>query len=138
MEHCLVIADDICRTRDFYRDSLGMEVGYRPPLSFPGYWLYLNGVPCIHIAEWKSYEEYTSGKNLPMTSKALSTGPVDHLAFNASGFEEMRARFGWSAAGLPLRACRRLQRLAWSYLPGARALMARAANRSDSATEDGA
>ena len=93
MEHCLVIADDICRTRDFYRDSLGMEVGYRPPLSFPGYWLYLNGVPCIHIAEWKSYEEYTSGKNLPMTSKALSTGAVDHLAFNASGFEEMQACF---------------------------------------------
>ena len=93
MEHCLVVADDILRTRDFYRDSLGMEVGYRPPLAFPGYWLYLSGVPCIHIAEWKSYEDYTSSKGLPMTSKAFSTGPVDHLAFNASGFEEMQARF---------------------------------------------
>lgn len=28
-----------------------------------------------------------------MTSRAFSTGPVDHLAFNASGFEEMRGRF---------------------------------------------
>jgi catechol 2,3-dioxygenase-like lactoylglutathione lyase family enzyme len=93
MEHCLIMAEDIDRTRDFYRDSLGMEVGYRPPLAFPGYWLYLDGVPCIHIAEWKTYSEYTSGKGLAMTTKAPSTGAVDHLAFNGTGFEEMRARF---------------------------------------------
>ena len=54
LEHYLVLSDDIHRTRDFYRDVLGMAEGFRPELDFPGFWLYLGDVPCIHIAEWQS------------------------------------------------------------------------------------
>ena len=54
LEHYLVLTDDLDATRDFYAKALGMRLGPRPPLGFPGYWLYLGEVPCIHIAEWES------------------------------------------------------------------------------------
>ena len=92
MEHYLVLSDDIEKTKAFYCDALGMREGFRPQLEFPGYWLYVGDTPCIHIAEWASYAVWTKEVGIPVSSRAASTGPVDHIAFNASGFDEMRAR----------------------------------------------
>jgi len=92
LEHYLVLSDDIEKTRDFYRDVLGMTEGFRPALDFPGYWLYLGDVPCIHIAEWRSYAEWTREVGIPVSTRAPATGPVDHIAFNGTGFDEVRAR----------------------------------------------
>ncbi len=92
LEHYLVLSDDIHRTRDFYRDVLGMVEGFRPELDFPGYWLYLGDTPCIHIAEWQSYSQWTKKVGIPISSRAPATGPVDHIAFNGTGFAEVRAR----------------------------------------------
>jgi len=92
LEHYLVLSDDIDATRDFYCDVLGMREGFRPKLDFPGYWLYVGDVPSIHIAEWKSYTVWTKEVGIPISSRAKSTGAVDHIAFNASGFDEVRAR----------------------------------------------
>jgi catechol 2,3-dioxygenase-like lactoylglutathione lyase family enzyme len=92
LEHYLVLSDDIHETRDFYRDVLGMVEGFRPELEFPGFWLYLGDVPCIHIAEWHSYAEWTKKVGLPMSQRAASTGAVDHIAFNGTGFDEVRDR----------------------------------------------
>jgi catechol 2,3-dioxygenase-like lactoylglutathione lyase family enzyme len=92
LEHYLVLSDDIHQTRDFYRDVLGMTEGFRPQLDFPGYWLYLGDVPCIHVAEWQSYAEWTRRVGIPISTRAPATGPVDHIAFNGSGIDEVRAR----------------------------------------------
>jgi len=92
LEHYLVLSDDIDGTRDFYRDVLGMTEGFRPELEFPGHWLYLGDVPCIHIAEWRSYAVWTKKVGIPISNRAPATGPVDHIAFNGTGFDEMRAR----------------------------------------------
>jgi len=92
LEHYLVLSDDIDRTRDFYCDVLGMREGFRPKLGFPGYWLYVGDVPSIHIAEWESYAVWTKEVGIPISSRANSTGAVDHIAFNASGFDEVRTR----------------------------------------------
>jgi len=92
LEHYLVLSDDIDGTRDFYCDVLGMREGFRPKLGFPGYWLYVGDVPSIHIAEWESYAVWTKEVGIPISSRAKSTGAVDHIAFNASGFDETRAR----------------------------------------------
>jgi catechol 2,3-dioxygenase-like lactoylglutathione lyase family enzyme len=92
MEHYLVLSDDIDETKDFYCDALGMREGFRPKLDFPGYWLYLGETPCIHIAEWQTYASWTKEVGIPISTKADGTGPVDHIAFNASGFTEMRAQ----------------------------------------------
>jgi catechol 2,3-dioxygenase-like lactoylglutathione lyase family enzyme len=87
MEHLLVLTDDIEATKDFYCRVLGLEVGARPPLGFPGYWLYLEGVPCVHVAERESYAPYSEQVGLP-----AAPGAVDHIAFNGSDYEEAAAR----------------------------------------------
>lgn len=92
LEHFLVVTDDIDRTRDFYRDVLGMREGFRPDFDFPGYWLYLGDVACLHIAEWETYEVFTKRVGIPMSSKAPGTGPLDHVAFNATGYDELVER----------------------------------------------
>jgi catechol 2,3-dioxygenase-like lactoylglutathione lyase family enzyme len=92
MEHYLVLSDDIDKTRDFYRDALGMRQGFRPKLEFPGYWLYVGDTPCIHIAEWLTYATWTKEVGIPISTRSPGTGPVDHIAFNATGFDEMLAR----------------------------------------------
>jgi catechol 2,3-dioxygenase-like lactoylglutathione lyase family enzyme len=99
LEHYLVLSDDIDKTRDFYRDVLGMTEGFRPALDFPGYWLYVGDVPCIHIAEWQSYTRWTHEVGIPVSTRAPSSGPVDHIAFNATGFDELRERI--RERGLP-------------------------------------
>jgi catechol 2,3-dioxygenase-like lactoylglutathione lyase family enzyme len=87
MEHLLVLTDDIDGTRDFYCRALGLEVGERPPLEFPGYWLYLDGVPCVHIADREGYAPYAERVGLP-----AAPGAVDHIAFNGTDYEEAAAR----------------------------------------------
>ena len=83
MHHFLVLTDDIDATRDFYAAALGLEPGARPDLGFPGYWLYLDGVPCVHIADREAYAEFA------LTGMSV---PLDHIAFTASGYDEIAAR----------------------------------------------
>ena len=92
MEHYLVLTDDMEATRDFYARALGMSVGFRPPLEFPGYWLYVGDTPCIHIAEWRSYSAHSLKKGIPVTERGPGTGPLDHIAFNAEDFDQVLER----------------------------------------------
>lgn len=93
MEHYLVLTDDIEATRDFYCHVLGLEVGFRPPLEFPGYWLYLGDTPCLHIAEWETYTAHSRALGIPVSERAPGTGPVDHIAFNGTDYAGTLARF---------------------------------------------
>ena len=93
LEHVLVLTDDLEATRAFYCDTLGFEVGERPPLEFPGYWLYLDGVPCVHVAEREAYEAHAVRLGL-----APQPGPIDHVAFVADDYEQLAARL--EAAGV--------------------------------------
>jgi catechol 2,3-dioxygenase-like lactoylglutathione lyase family enzyme len=92
LEHFLVLTDDVDATRDFYRDVLGLSVGPRPPLEFSGYWLYAGDVPCVHIAGRASYEATSARLGIPVSPPARGTGPFDHVAFNATDFEQVSAR----------------------------------------------
>jgi catechol 2,3-dioxygenase-like lactoylglutathione lyase family enzyme len=92
IEHILVLSEDIDWTRDFYCRVLGLQVGDRPPLQFPGYWLYAAGVPCIHIAERAAYSAHAEQMGLRASPKVPGTGAVDHVAFTASDYEELSAR----------------------------------------------
>jgi catechol 2,3-dioxygenase-like lactoylglutathione lyase family enzyme len=92
LEHYLVLTDDLDGTRDFYRDALGLREGARPPLEFPGYWLYLGDVPCIHIAEWNTYRTHSIAAGISVTAPAPGTGPLDHIAFNAVDLSAVKAR----------------------------------------------
>jgi catechol 2,3-dioxygenase-like lactoylglutathione lyase family enzyme len=92
LEHYLVLTDDFDATCDFYCRGLGMRVGPRPPLAFPGFWLYLGEVPCIHVAEWNTYRAHSLGEGIPVSERAPGTGPVDHLAFTAVDCDGVKAQ----------------------------------------------
>jgi catechol 2,3-dioxygenase-like lactoylglutathione lyase family enzyme len=92
LDHVLVLTQDIDGTRDFYRDALGLEEGDRPPLEFPGYWLYAEGVPCVHVADRAAYEAHSTTTGTPVSPPAEGTGSLDHLAFSGDDHDEAVAR----------------------------------------------
>jgi catechol 2,3-dioxygenase-like lactoylglutathione lyase family enzyme len=92
IQHLLVLSDDIEAARDFYRDVLGLREGERPPLEFPGFWLYLGDEPCVHVAERAAYAAHASTLGLEVTATASGDGAIDHVAFAADDYEEIQAR----------------------------------------------
>jgi catechol 2,3-dioxygenase-like lactoylglutathione lyase family enzyme len=86
LDHLLVLTDDLEATKAFYCDALGLEVGDRPPLAFPGYWLYLDGVACVHVAARAAYEAHAAGLGLQVDTT------VDHVAFAGADYDGLAAR----------------------------------------------
>ena len=72
MNHFTILTDDIDATTAFYGDLLGLAPGARPPLNFPGVWLYAAEKPILHVIGGRSRAE-------------LRSGVIDHMAFTASG-----------------------------------------------------
>ncbi|MEP7112204.1 MAG: VOC family protein [Ilumatobacteraceae bacterium] len=64
----------------FYTEVLGLTNApeRRPPVAQPGTWFLVGDHPAIHV-------------NYVDAVKASSTGAIDHIAFEGSGFDEMRA-----------------------------------------------
>jgi catechol 2,3-dioxygenase-like lactoylglutathione lyase family enzyme len=80
LDHYALLSSDAERTTRFYVDIVGLSVGERPELSFPGIWLYADDRPIVHVI---------LGKDISSTE----TGAVDHLAFIADGnADEAEAR----------------------------------------------
>ena len=95
LEHVLVLSDDIDGTRDWYCRVVGLSVGERPDLAFPGYWLYAQesaGSACVHIAERRSYAAHAAGLGLSVPDRDPGVGPVDHVAFRAGDWDGLMAR----------------------------------------------
>jgi catechol 2,3-dioxygenase-like lactoylglutathione lyase family enzyme len=72
LDHYALLCSDAERTTRFYCDVVGLKVGPRPQLSFPGVWFYADDIPIVHVI---------FGKTIP----TRETGAVDHLAFVARG-----------------------------------------------------
>jgi catechol 2,3-dioxygenase-like lactoylglutathione lyase family enzyme len=92
LEHVLVLSDDIDRTRDFYCDVVGLSIGDRPALEFPGYWLYAGATACVHVADRQAYAAHARGLGLAVPTGDPGIGPVDHIAFSALDYETLTAR----------------------------------------------
>jgi catechol 2,3-dioxygenase-like lactoylglutathione lyase family enzyme len=89
LEHYLVVSEQLEATKDFYCAVLGLAVGDRPDLGFDGYWLYTGTVPCIHLADRASYAHYKARVGTPVPKQTADTGAIDHIAFNATNFDQM-------------------------------------------------
>ena len=77
----IVIAESqVEATLRFYREVLGLKEGFRPNFGRPGWWLYAGDHPVLHIS-LKKVEPTVGG-----------TGSLDHIALNASGWPEMKAK----------------------------------------------
>jgi catechol 2,3-dioxygenase-like lactoylglutathione lyase family enzyme len=79
MNHFTVLTDNLDATRDFYIGVLGLKDGYRPPLGFPGSWLYCGDQAVLHII---------AGRPLPEDP----AGVLDHMAFSASDLSATTAK----------------------------------------------
>ena len=86
MNHFTVLGEDETSTLDFYVGLLGLTVGRRPDLGFPGAWLHAGGPQAVlHII---------FGRPLP----SQRAGVLDHMAFTATDLKAIKARF--DAAGV--------------------------------------
>ena len=86
LHHYTIRPVDLERTKEFYVEVLGLPVGDRPPLAFPGYWLYCGGVPTVHLIGPRTEE---AGQ----PERAVApTGLFDHIAFSCEGVADVRAR----------------------------------------------
>jgi catechol 2,3-dioxygenase-like lactoylglutathione lyase family enzyme len=101
LEHVLVLSDDIDATRDFYGDVVGLRAGQRPPLEFPGHWLYAgeDRPACLHIADRMAYRTHAAGLGLgPGLGGGTGSRPgscaatIDHIAFDADDYDEVDRR----------------------------------------------
>ncbi len=90
MNHFTVLTKDLDATRDFYIGILGLREGYRPPLGFPGTWLYAGTQPVLHVV---------AGRPLPDPP----AGVLDHMAFSASGLADTAARLNAKGIKYDLR-----------------------------------
>jgi catechol 2,3-dioxygenase-like lactoylglutathione lyase family enzyme len=78
MNHFTILTDDVPGTIAFYRDLLGLTEGARPPLQFPGAWLYAGGSPILHVVGGRPAGD-------------LKPGVIDHMAFSATDLSDTLA-----------------------------------------------
>ena len=92
LNHFLLVAKNLERTKEFYQKVLGLEVADRPDFGFPGYWLKTGDNICVHLASQdpnQIRDQFLLKKHPKGTS---GSGSVDHIAFLARNASEVRER----------------------------------------------
>lgn len=93
LNHYLLVAKNLKKTKKFYQDVLGLELAAeRPDFGFPGYWLKAGEHICVHLASQapnKIRDQFLLKKH-PRGTKG--SGSVDHIAFLAEKPEQVRKR----------------------------------------------
>lgn len=91
MNHFTIVAEDEKKTLDFYVGLLGLAVGHRPDLGFPGAWLYGSGP---HAVLHMYFDR-------PVPSQR--SGVIDHMAFSATDLRAVKDRFDAARVKYDLR-----------------------------------
>jgi len=83
LDHVNVLARDGAAMVAFFTAVLDAREGPRPAFDFPGHWLYIDGIPAIHV----NYRD-----------AAADPGPgcVDHIAFGVFEHAALAARLAAS------------------------------------------
>jgi catechol 2,3-dioxygenase-like lactoylglutathione lyase family enzyme len=102
LEHVTIRCAQLQRTRDFYVELMGLTEGARPNFAFRGYWLYLGGIPVVHLVE---AADRPGGREIVIPDAApqatKGTGSFDHVAFRGDDFNGMKEKL--TQAGLTYR-----------------------------------
>ena len=83
INHYSIRTTDLKASEKFYTEVMGFTVGPRPPFDFPGLWLYKG-----------DHADYDN-------AVVHITGTVDHIAFAATGLQQMLAHL--KAGNVPHR-----------------------------------
>ena len=93
LNHYLLVAKNLERTKKFYQKVLGLKLASeRPDFGFPGYWLKAGGNICVHLASQapnRIRDQFLLKKHPKGTN---GSGSVDHIAFLARDPSEVRER----------------------------------------------
>jgi catechol 2,3-dioxygenase-like lactoylglutathione lyase family enzyme len=112
LNHYTIRVRDLERTKDFYCDIVGLTVGERPPLPFPGYWLYCGDIPTVHLIGHRD-----SDAQIPDNEASpAATGRLDHIAFSCKGLKDMRSSLEHSGIKFDERVLPRLNMTQLFYL----------------------
>lgn len=90
LQHFTVEPSDLERSKQFYCSVLGLEVGFRPALGYPGYWLYSGDSAIVHLLGERN--AISGVQSRPKDAKYDGTGRFDHIAFAARDFGGMKER----------------------------------------------
>jgi catechol 2,3-dioxygenase-like lactoylglutathione lyase family enzyme len=95
LEHYTIRCVNMEQSRDFYRDIVRLKQGPRPPLEFPGYWMYCGDVPVVHLVPLRDPSAMRGQVNCPNPAdgEPRGTGAVDHIAFRAEDLSGMKRHF---------------------------------------------
>jgi len=99
LQHYTIEPADLEATKTFYCDVLGLENGDRPPLNFPGYWLYSGGIATVHLMGQREPREGIVVRGTQ--NKFTDTNRLDHIAFSATDADGVRKRL--QANNVPFR-----------------------------------
>ena len=93
LDHCAIRTTRLEETRCFYEELLGLEVGPRPELPVPGYWLYDGERPVVHLIELTdAMKQDVFGEALSIDAATGVRNGLDHIAFRLTGLDDLRSR----------------------------------------------
>jgi catechol 2,3-dioxygenase-like lactoylglutathione lyase family enzyme len=84
LDHFTITTADLARSRSFYMDVLGLTEGDRPPLGFPGHWLYAGGRAILHLGG--------DDGAVKRGGRKTNQQGFDHIAMAARGMKDMAER----------------------------------------------
>ena len=101
LDHVTLRTHDLEGTRAFFEKVLDLKSGYRPDFPFPGYWLYADGEPVVHLIR---------GGGGPVDRRSET---IDHVGFRLKGYDGCRRKLdalgvAYSTMELPELGERRL------------------------------
>ena len=104
LNHFLLVAKNLEKTKKFYQKVLGLELAARPDFGFPGYWLKAGDGICVHLAsqEPNKTRDMFLLKKHPRGTKG--SGSVDHIAFLAKDPFEVKKRIQKSRIEMHFRS----------------------------------
>ena len=80
LDHVTLRTADLEGTKSFLESVLDLKPGYRPAFSFPGYWLYADSEPIVHLIPGRSAAVDRSGET------------IDHAGFRLEGYSKHREK----------------------------------------------
>ncbi len=80
LDHVTLRTNDLESTRAFLEAVLDLRPGYRPAFSFPGYWLYADGDPVVHLIPRHGDPADRTGES------------IDHVGFRLADNDGMRRK----------------------------------------------
>ena len=92
LDHIALRCNDIEAVKTFFTEIIGLTVGHRPPFPFPGFWLYADEKPVLHLFGG-SESLFRDKRAEKKSSPSETSNNVDHIAFWSDDYGKMMSTF---------------------------------------------